>query len=191
MGNRMSGTPSCAFTEPSTNCTAEWTIDWGWMSTWIFSAGTPKSQRASITSKPLFMSVAESMVIFAPMSHVGCFRASAAVTVCSCSFVNLRNGPPEQVSRIFSISLSPSPTRLWKMAECSLSTGRMGTWYSPASWQMSSPATTSVSLLARQIFFRARMAWMVGSRPEKPTMAVSTMSMGPASTMSQSAFAPA
>ena len=161
------------------------------MSTCMRSAGTPKSQRASITSKPLFMSVAESMVIFAPMSHVGCFRASAAVTVCNCSCVNLRKGPPEQVSRIFSISLSPSPTRLWKMAECSLSTGRMGTWYSSASWQMSSPATTSVSLLARHIFFRARMAWMVGSRPEKPTMAVSTMSMGPASTMSQRACAPA
>ena len=33
---------------------------------------------------------------------------------------------PIQLSNILSISLSSSPTRLWKMALCSLSTGRMG-----------------------------------------------------------------
>ena len=33
-----------------------------------------------MTSRPLFISVAESMVIFRPIRHVGCCRASAAVT---------------------------------------------------------------------------------------------------------------
>ena len=44
------------------------------------SIGTSKSQRASIISRPLLKSVAESMVIFAPMSQVGCFSACARVT---------------------------------------------------------------------------------------------------------------
>ena len=191
MGRRMSGTPSCAFTLPSWNCTALCTTDCGCTSTWMRSTGTPKSHLASITSKPLFIIVALSMVILAPMSQVGWRSASWHVTVASCSLGSRRKGPPLAVSSIFSISLSSSPTRLWKMALCSLSTGRMGAWCSAASRQMSSPATTRVSLLARQIFLPARMAWMVGERPAKPTMAVSTMSTGPASTISSSALAPA
>ena len=163
----------------------------GWMSTSIFSAGTPKSHLASITSKPLFISVAESMVIFAPMFHVGWRNASAAVTVSNCSWEYLRKGPPEQVSNILSISFRSSPTRHWKMAECSLSTGRMGAWCSCASWSISSPATTNVSLLARHIFFPALMARMVEGRPAKPTIEANTMSMGAASTISSRALSPA
>ena len=45
----------------------------------ISSTPKPNSQCASITSRPLFMSVAESMVIFAPMFQVGCRMASATV----------------------------------------------------------------------------------------------------------------
>ena len=155
------------------------------------SAGTPNSHLASMTSNPLFIIEAESMVILAPMSQVGCLKASATVTVSSCSWENLRKGPPDAVSSIFSMGLSSSPTKLWKMAECSLSTGRIGAWYCCASWQINSPATTKVSLLARQIFLCALMAAMVGSSPAKPTMAVSTMSIGPASTTWQSASRPA
>ena len=33
----MSGVPSWAFSEPSTNRTAEWTTLWGWMTTSIAS----------------------------------------------------------------------------------------------------------------------------------------------------------
>ena len=67
----MSVTPSCAITDPSTSSTIEWTIDCGWTSTSMRSAVTSNSHRASITSSPLFISVAESMVIFGPMRHVG------------------------------------------------------------------------------------------------------------------------
>ena len=42
------------------------------------SAATSNSQRASITSRPLFISVAESTVIFGPICQVGWFSASAA-----------------------------------------------------------------------------------------------------------------
>ena len=41
--------------------------------------GTSKSQRASMTSSPLFMRVAESMVILRPIDHVGWLSASAGV----------------------------------------------------------------------------------------------------------------
>ena len=166
IGNLISGTPNCAFTPPSQNCTALWTIDWGWTNTCILSAGTPKSHLASITSKPLFIKDAESIVIFAPISHVGCLSASAAVTYFNCSWVKVRNGPPEQVRRIFSISFASSPTKLWKIALCSLSTGKIGTWYCWANWRINSPATTSVSLFAKHIFFFALIAWIVGARPE-------------------------
>ena len=38
------------------------------------------SHLASITSSPLFISEAESIVIFAPITQLGCFNASALVT---------------------------------------------------------------------------------------------------------------
>ena len=161
------------------------------MRTSMRSAGMPKNQRASITSNPLFMSDAESIVILAPIRHVGCFRASLAVTCCSCSYVYWRNGPPEQVSRSLSTLFMSSPTRHWKMALCSESTGNKSTWYCSTNFKISSPATTSVSLLARQIFLRALIALMVGTKPEKPTIEASTASMGWASTISFKASVPA
>src|SRR5258705_7315759 len=47
-GSLMSGIESCATTEPSTNSTSAWTIDWGWMMTSSCSGVSPNSQRASI-----------------------------------------------------------------------------------------------------------------------------------------------
>ena len=76
----MSVMPIWAMTEPSINSTIECTIDCGWTTTSICEAGSPNSQCASITSRPLFISVAESIVIFWPICQVGCFSASAAVT---------------------------------------------------------------------------------------------------------------
>jgi hypothetical protein len=45
----------------------------------------------------LFISVAESIVIFPPIAQVGCFNASSTVTWASASRVRPRNGPPEAV----------------------------------------------------------------------------------------------
>ena len=93
----MSVMPICAMIEPSFNSTIECTIDCGCTTTSICEAGTPNSQCASITSRPLFISVAESMVIFGPICQVGCFSASAAVTSASALSDRPRNGPPEAV----------------------------------------------------------------------------------------------
>ena len=76
------------------------------------------------------------------------------------------------------------------MAECSESTGRMAARCFSARSVISSPATTSVSLLARAIAFPALMALMVGFKPQKPTMAVSTMSIASSFTTSSMALLP-
>ncbi len=52
---------------------------------------------ASITSRPLFISVAESTVIFAPIAQVGWLSACSTVTSVSSARVRPRNGPPEAV----------------------------------------------------------------------------------------------
>ena len=177
MGKRISGVPSCAFTAPSANCTIECITDCGCTTTSMSSAPTPKSHFASITSNPLFIIEAESMVIFAPILQLGCLSACSFVTFSSCAMSQVRNGPPDAVSISFSTLLPISPARHWNIAECSESTGRMGVLCLFASSFMSSPATTIVSLLARAISFPAFMASIVGRRPENPTIAVTTTSI--------------
>src|SRR5437867_2964892 len=98
MTRRMSGGASCAFTLPSTNSTSECTMLWGWITTSIRSAAKPNSQCASITSSPLFISVAESTVIFLPIFQVGCAKASSGVTWASDSNGRRRNGPPDRLA---------------------------------------------------------------------------------------------
>ena len=75
----MSGLPSCARIAPSSNSIIEWITLCGCTTTWIFSSGTPKRWCASMTSRPLFIIVAQSTVIFAPIFQVGC--PSACLTV--------------------------------------------------------------------------------------------------------------
>ena len=53
------------------------TTDCGCTTTSMRSKSTPNSSWASITSRPLFMSVDESIVIFGPIDHVGCLSASS------------------------------------------------------------------------------------------------------------------
>jgi hypothetical protein len=108
---RMSVTPSCASTVPSTSSTIECTIDCGWISTSMRPASTPNRKRASITSSPLFMSVAESIVIFGPMRQVGCASASSRVISRKLSRGRLRKGPPEAVSSSRRTSSRRLPSR--------------------------------------------------------------------------------
>ena len=85
------------------------------------------------------------------------------------------------------------------MALCSESTGiieapcapPLGAEYSCMRSLMRSPATTRVSLLAKQIFFLALIAAIVGASPANPTIAVKTISIGSASTTSHKACGPA
>ena len=71
MGSCMSVTDSCASRLPSTNSTMEWMVLCGCTSTPTWLAGMSNSRHASMTSKPLFINVAESMVMRLPIFHVG------------------------------------------------------------------------------------------------------------------------
>ena len=120
--------------------------------------------------------VAESIVIFAPIFQVGCASASAAVTRASASAGVVRNGPPDAV-RINRRTSPRSPARsAWWSALCSESIGRMATPRRAAAAITSSPAITSVSLLARRISRPAAIACQVGTSPIAPTRAPTTAS---------------
>ncbi len=71
MGRRMSVTEIWARMLPSTNSTMEWIVDCGCTMTFTRSGGTWNKRQASITSNPLFINVAESMVILFPIFQVG------------------------------------------------------------------------------------------------------------------------
>lgn len=89
------------------------------------------------------------------------------------------------------MGLQASPLRHWNIAECSLSTGSMGTLCVVHKVLMICPATTSVSLLANAMALPALIAAMVGRKPAKPTIAVSTMSICVLSTTWHRASGPA
>ena len=157
---------------------------WRWMTTSTRSGGILNSRIASISSSPLFIKVAQSTVIFSPMVQLGWRRASARVFAAISYRLRPKKGPPEQVSSsrftsppAGSARRSRQPWRHWKMAECSLSTGIISAPYFRAASITSSPAHTSVSLLARAIRLPASMAAIVGQRPAIPTTAVTTVSL--------------
>mmetsp|Transcript_94 Transcript_94/g.253 ORF Transcript_94/g.253 Transcript_94/m.253 type:complete len:209 (+) Transcript_94:597-1223(+) len=130
-----------------------------------------------MTSSPLFMSVAESVVIFGPMDQLGCLRASATVTFLSWSTSQSLKAPPEAVRMIRRMPSSGSPWMHWKIAECSESAGRILTPFFSASGKTYGPPAISVSLLARQMSFLASMAATVGFSPAHPTIPVTHASV--------------
>ena len=179
IGVRMSGLPSCASTEPSTYSTSEWMTLCGWTTTSTASGPTPNSRQASINSRPLFISVAESTEIFRPMLHLGWATACSGVTSASASAGVRRNGPPEQVSRMRRTPGARRPAgtnagRDWKMALFSRSIGTSSAPWRRAAATRSGPAQSSDSLLASRPRRPARAAASVGSRPAAPTMAAMT-----------------
>ena len=116
------------------------------------------------------------MVIFCPMDQLGCFKASALVFPSISSFLSPKKGPPEAVNKRDSTDFSSSPRRHCQMAECSESMGKSSARYSESIGIIKCPAQTSVSLLAKAIFFPALIAEIVGRIPIMPTNATTTIS---------------
>src|SRR6059036_707986 len=172
----MSGRPSWAITERSAYSTSEWMMLSRCTTTSIFEAGMSNSHRASTTSRPLFIRVAESMVILSPIFQFGCFSACSTVTSRSCSLVRFQSGPPEAVRMSRRMSFTRCPSMDWKSALCSLSTGKIRTPRLRASSCMRRPAITIGSLFARATNFPAVIAASVGTSPAPPTMAEMTRS---------------
>ena len=154
-----------------------WTIEVGWMTTSILSYGSPKRKCASISSSPLFASVAESTVIFGPIRQVGCASASSGVTSASSSRVRPRNGPPEAVRTTESTFSVRRPSRHWNSApsaRCRPGSSRPPPRSRAAS--ASSPAATRLSLFASASVTPRSSAQSVAGSPAKPTTAFRTTS---------------
>ena len=166
----------CARTDPSTYSTIEWTIDCGWTTTPMRSTSTSKSHRASMTSRPLFIIVAESIVIFGPIFHVGWRSASSTVIAENVSKGRVRNGPPEAVRTRRRTSDGTPARRAWWSAQCSESTGRTAAPAVRAARMSGSPATTSVSLFARASVLPSLTASYAGTSPAEPTIPPRTTS---------------
>src|SRR5438128_356045 len=175
----MSGRPSWAITERSAYSTSEWMMLSRWTTTSIFEAGMSNSHRASTTSRPLFIRVAESMVILSPIFQFGCLRACSTVTSRSCSLVRFQSGPPEAVRMSRRMSSTRCPSMDWKSALCSLSTGKIRMPRLRASSCMRRPAITIGSLFARATNFPVNLLMMsrvlVPMEPVEPRMTIRFM----------------
>ena len=165
-------------------------IDWGCTTTSICSGGRSNSQRASIISRALFIRVAESMVIFSPISQVGWLRASWRVTFSSSSALVWRKGPPDAVRMTRPTSSRLPASSDWKMAECSLSTGRIRRPFSRARRVSMEPDMTSDSLLARARSLPVSRAAMLAGSPAAPEMAATSTSASVSRTSSTSPSSP-
>ena len=170
----MSGRPSCALSDPSVNSTREWTTLCGWMQTEIASIEMPNRWCASISSRPLFISVAESTVTFGPIDQRGWFSACSTVTLSRSTSGRAQKGPPLAVMMSRRTLARSSPHRHCQIALCSESIGRMP--FSPAAFMTSAPAITSTSFVARATSLLAWRAERVGGRARAPGIATTTRS---------------
>src|SRR5262245_28472197 len=180
IGIRMSGGLAWAIVDPSVNSTIEWMTDCGWTTTLILSKPTPNSRWASITSSPLFTSVAELIVITGPMFQVGWASACSGVMPSSSARSRPRNGPPLAVSTSRATSPPVPQRRHCAIAECSESTGTI--WPGAASPATSGPPVIRDSLFARASTRPARSAARVAASPLNPVTALSTTSADHAAT---------
>ena len=141
-----------------------------------------------MTSNPLFIIVAESMVIFFPISQLGWFKASSMVISTNVLIALALNGPPLPVKIILRTSSNDSPAKHCQMAECSLSTGKRRAPVFSIVLVIISPAITKLSLFDKATSTQARTASRVGSIPKAPTkpFSISSTSFLPANSISPS-----
>src|SRR5260370_38687863 len=116
-------------------------------------------------SRPLFISVAESIVTFGPIDQLGWRRACSGVAARIASADQVRNGPPEAVNTMRWIFSRVPAASDWKMALCSESTGKTVAPAAAARRMNSVPAQTSVSLLAGATLAPPPQAGGVGRKP--------------------------
>ena len=145
-------------------------------------------QCASITSRPLFISVAESTVILAPIAHVGCASASVDGDPGQLLARRPRNGPPEAVKTM--PPSAPAAARPRHCMERASARSRPGAAAAAARAAPRAPAgrrrrgsPCSPARGRRPHSSVARLA----SSPAAPTMALSTMSAPAARTSSTAA----
>src|SRR3954464_15992152 len=131
-----------------------------------------------MTSRPLFIRVAESIVTFGPIDQLGCLSAACSVALRISSLDQVRNGPPDAVMMTLVTSSRRPAVNTWNSALCSESTGRTIAPVCLARRITSVPAQTSDSLLASASVAPRSIAASEGSRPATPVIAPMTMSAG-------------
>ena len=129
-----------------------------------------------MTSSPLLSMVAQSTVIFAPMRQVGWRSTSSTLAFSISSAVRSRRAPPEAVRMRWRTGLPSRARRHWKMAECSLSTGRSSRFSARARSMTRSPPATNASLLASSTRSQQESAAQTLLSPAMPTTAQSASS---------------
>ena len=132
---------------------------------------------ASISSRPLFISVAESIVIFAPMRPGRVLKRAVDGDTLELRARDPRNGPPDAVMTRPSTDPSAAPSRHWASAECSLSTGQQAAARTVAGRQHQAPRRPPGSpCWPGRRRRRASNAARVASRPAAPITPFKTMS---------------
>ena len=174
----MSGGPRWATTEPSRNSTSPWTTDCGCTTTSMPADSMANRWCASMSSRPLFINVAESMVTLGPIDQFGCLSAWAGVAARIASIDQVRNGPPEAVSTSRTTSSRRPAPNAWNSALCSESTGSTLVPFCAARRMNNAPAQTRHSLLASATVPPRSTAASVGSSPVAPAIAAMTQSAG-------------
>ena len=138
------------------------------MTTSIWSARTPNSQCASITSRPLFISVAESIVIFAPHPPGRMAQRVGCGDVRQLESRRPRNGPPDAV-RISRRISAAAPAVQALMNGVVLAVDRQdGHPVRRAASVTRPPAITRTSLFASAIVLPASMAASTASSAVGP-----------------------
>ena len=168
------------------------TTDCGCTTTSIRSNGSANRKCASITSRPLFISVDESIVILAPIVQVGCARRVGRVDVRSSS----RRRPAERAAASGHDDASTASgarpgRRHCKIAECSESTGRISPPPRRARRARAGRRRRGSPCSRARGRSPASSAARVASRPAAPTMAFRTTSGAVSATRRAAASGPA
>ena len=182
IGVRMSGLPSWARIEPSTYSTSECTMLCGCTTTSTCAGSIPNSRQASMSSRPLFISVAESTEILRPIFQRGCAQAWSGVTrreLCARGSQERAARRGEQHTTHASHGSGPPRARPAGTGRSRCARCRSGS----ASRRRPAPRqaavhqpTTSDSLFASSTRLPARAAASVDGRPAAPTIAAITAS---------------
>ena len=134
------------------------------------------SQRASITSNPLFIIVAESTVIFCPIFQLGCFSAWAMLTWSSRPERRAQKRPAgSRQDNFVDFAALIALQALKNRTVLAIDGQKTNSLFFAASTNIS-PAMTNASLLARAISLPASKPVRQGIKPAPPTIAASTTS---------------
>ena len=144
----------------------------GCTSTSTRASGSENRRAASITSRPLFIIVALSMEILAPIDQTGWRSAASGVARAISSRLAVRNGPPEEVSTIRSTDAGIAlGERLEHRVVLGIDRQQGGAGLANGAQHHLAGAHQRLLVGQRHARARARIAASVAGRPAAPVIA--------------------